>query len=70
MIALEACGVTKIYSKNGRPLEVLNVERFSVREGELITVIGPSGCGVAPAALARASAPSRSSTCRPKWSRP
>jgi len=45
MIALEACGVTKIYSKNGRPLEVLNVERFSVREGELITVIGPSGCG-------------------------
>ena len=45
MIALEACGVTKIYSKNGRPLEVLDVERFSVREGELITVIGPSGCG-------------------------
>jgi NitT/TauT family transport system ATP-binding protein len=45
MIALEASGVTKIYSKNGRPLEVLNVERFSVREGELITVIGPSGCG-------------------------
>jgi len=45
MIALEARGVTKIYSKNGQPLEVLNVERFSVREGELITVIGPSGCG-------------------------
>jgi len=45
MIALEARGVTKIYSKNGQPLDVLNVERFSVREGELITVIGPSGCG-------------------------
>jgi len=45
MIALEARGVTKIYSKNGQPLEVLDVERFSVREGELITVIGPSGCG-------------------------
>ena len=45
MIALEARGVTKIYTKNGQPLAILNVERFSVREGELITVIGPSGCG-------------------------
>src|SRR6266850_1409857 len=31
---------------------------------------GGGGCGVAPAALTRASAPSRSSTCTPKWSRP
>src|SRR4029077_19316528 len=30
---------------NGRPLEILDVERFSAREGEFITVIGPSGCG-------------------------
>ncbi|MGB8434464.1 MAG: ABC transporter ATP-binding protein [Burkholderiales bacterium] len=44
-IALEATGVKKIYTKNGRPLEILNVERFSVREREFITVIGPSGCG-------------------------
>ena len=44
-IALEACGVRKVYTKNGRPLEVLDVERFSVREGEFVTVIGPSGCG-------------------------
>ena len=44
-IALEASGVRKVYTKNGRPLEVLDVERFSVREGEFVTVIGPSGCG-------------------------
>jgi NitT/TauT family transport system ATP-binding protein len=45
LIALEAAGVRKVYSKDGQSLEVLNVERFSVREGEFITVIGPSGCG-------------------------
>ncbi len=44
-IALEASGVRKVYNKNGRPLEVLDVERFAVREGEFVTVIGPSGCG-------------------------
>ena len=44
-IALEASGVTKLYTKNGRSLSILDVERFSVREGEFITVIGPSGCG-------------------------
>jgi NitT/TauT family transport system ATP-binding protein len=43
--ALEATGVKKIYTKNGRPLEILDVERFCVREREFITVIGPSGCG-------------------------
>jgi NitT/TauT family transport system ATP-binding protein len=44
-IALEAAGVRKSYTKNGRELEILDVERFAVREGEFITVIGPSGCG-------------------------
>ena len=44
-IALEALGVRKVYTKNGQPLEIIDVERFSVREGEFITVIGPSGCG-------------------------
>jgi len=44
-VALEATGVKKVYTKNGRPLEILDVERFSVREREFITVIGPSGCG-------------------------
>ncbi len=43
--ALEASGVRKSYSKNGRELAVLDVERFAVREGEFVTVIGPSGCG-------------------------
>ena len=44
-IALEASGVRKVYTKNGQALETLDVERFSVREGEFVTVIGPSGCG-------------------------
>ena len=44
-IALQATGVRKTYTKNGRPLEVLAIERFSAGEGEFITVIGPSGCG-------------------------
>ena len=44
-VALEATGVRKTYSKNGRSLAVLDVERFAVREGEFVTVIGPSGCG-------------------------
>jgi NitT/TauT family transport system ATP-binding protein len=44
-VALEASGVAKVYTKNGKPLEILDIERFSVREGEFITVIGPSGCG-------------------------
>src|SRR5438876_1216525 len=45
VVALEASSVRKVYTKNGQPLAILDVERFSVREGEFITVIGPSGCG-------------------------
>ena len=44
-IALEATGVRKSYTKNGRSTAVLDVERFAVRESEFVTVIGPSGCG-------------------------
>jgi NitT/TauT family transport system ATP-binding protein len=44
-LALEASGVRKDYTKDGRTLAVLDVERFSVRDGEFVTVIGPSGCG-------------------------
>jgi NitT/TauT family transport system ATP-binding protein len=44
-IALEATGVRKIYSKDGREMPVLDIERFTAREGEFITLIGPSGCG-------------------------
>jgi len=43
--ALEACGVRKTYTKDGRTLAVLDVERFMVHDGEFVTVIGPSGCG-------------------------
>jgi len=44
-IALDASGIRKSYTKNGQALDILDVERFSVREGEFVTVIGPSGCG-------------------------
>ena len=44
-IALQASGIKKSYAKDGRPLEILDVERFAAREGEFITIIGPSGCG-------------------------
>jgi NitT/TauT family transport system ATP-binding protein len=44
-VALEARGVRKSYARNGRALEIIDVERLSVAEGEFITVIGPSGCG-------------------------
>ena len=44
-VALQAAGVRKTYTKNSQSLDVVDIDAFSVREGEFITVIGPSGCG-------------------------
>jgi len=44
-IALQAAGIRKSFAKNGRSLQILDVESFAAREGEFITIIGPSGCG-------------------------
>ncbi len=44
-LALQAAGIRKSYTKNGRSLAILDVGELNVREGEFITVIGPSGCG-------------------------
>jgi NitT/TauT family transport system ATP-binding protein len=44
-IALQATGIRKSYARNGRSLEILDVQAFAAREGEFITIIGPSGCG-------------------------
>jgi len=43
--ALEARGVRKTYTRNGKALDIVDVAEFSAREGEFITLIGPSGCG-------------------------
>lgn len=45
VLALEALGLKKAYAKDGREVQVLDLERFTAREGEFITVVGPSGCG-------------------------
>jgi len=43
--ALEVVGLRKAFAKDGRTIEVLDVGRLSVADGEFVTVVGPSGCG-------------------------
>jgi len=43
--ALEVVGLRKAYARDGRTLEVLDLARLSVADGEFVTVVGPSGCG-------------------------
>jgi NitT/TauT family transport system ATP-binding protein len=43
--ALEVVGLRKTYRRDGRALEVLDLARLSVADGEFVTVVGPSGCG-------------------------
>ncbi|WP_123039989.1 ABC transporter ATP-binding protein [Cohnella candidum] len=42
---LELTGVSKSYSRNGRPFPVLDGVSIRVREGEFVTLLGPSGSG-------------------------
>ena len=44
-LALEVEGLKKSYSRNGRSLEILDLDAFRVQNGEFVSVIGPSGCG-------------------------
>jgi NitT/TauT family transport system ATP-binding protein len=43
--ALEVLGLRKSYARDGRTLEVLDVARLAVADGEFVTIVGPSGCG-------------------------
>jgi NitT/TauT family transport system ATP-binding protein len=43
--ALDVAGLRKTFAKDGTAFDILDIERFSAREGEFITIIGPSGCG-------------------------
>jgi NitT/TauT family transport system ATP-binding protein len=43
--ALEVVGLRKRYTKDGRTLEVLDLEHLAVADGEFVTLVGPSGCG-------------------------
>src|SRR5213594_3305290 len=43
--ALDVVGLRKTYARDGRTLEVLDLARLSVADGEFVTVVGPSGCG-------------------------
>jgi NitT/TauT family transport system ATP-binding protein len=44
-VALEVSDLRKSYTKSDATLQILDVARFAVQEGEFVTVIGPSGCG-------------------------
>jgi NitT/TauT family transport system ATP-binding protein len=43
--ALEVIGLRERYVKDGRPIEVLDLDHLAVRDGEFVTIVGPSGCG-------------------------
>jgi len=43
--AIEIAAVRKAYARDGRTLDVLDLEHLSVADGEFVTVVGPSGCG-------------------------
>jgi len=42
---LEIHDVTKSYYEDGKEFRVLDVVRFSLKEGAFVCVVGPSGCG-------------------------
>jgi NitT/TauT family transport system ATP-binding protein len=45
MPALEVEGLRKTFARDGRTIEVLDLARLTVLDGEFVTIVGPSGCG-------------------------
>ena len=45
VLAVDFVGVSKGYLVDGKPVEALSSITMSVREGELATIVGPSGAG-------------------------
>jgi NitT/TauT family transport system ATP-binding protein len=43
--ALEVAGLRKSYTRDARTVDVLDLERLAVADGEFVTIVGPSGCG-------------------------
>ena len=43
---IEASELSKIYrSRDGEPIHALHDIRFSIKDGEFVTIVGTSGCG-------------------------
>ena len=45
MRAIEVKGLSKSFSRQGAPLQVLEDVDFHAEDGEFVSIIGPSGCG-------------------------
>ena len=48
MPALEVEGLRKAFARDGRTVEVLDLERLTVRDGEFVTIVGAGRSGRRP----------------------